>query len=340
MNKAELRSSVLSARDKIEALRKKDSLIFPIFTDLHTYDTQYVCAERLLETLRFIGEQIDIDITVNLGDNLQMLGRERHIRNDELKELMSELLDEIYSAAGSPVININGNHDAIGTDFFKPDFWNEIVRGKYGNTNAHYDTLGSYFYVDLDKAATRFVVLSLPSDSDLNCENPKPMWKFGRKQLDWLEKVALDTDKYVIVLSHVPFYYSYSGDEDIMIEVWNGERTASSHIADLCGEIADCDRAVKIINEFAEKSGRLAACFSGHTHYDKLLASNEKIESGADAGRVNPLSCCQVVTTTASRCDEGESEPRLAIDIAVWTPSAKKLDIVRVGNGDDRKVRL
>lgn len=340
MNKAELRSNVLLAKNKIEALRKADSLIFPIFTDLHTYDIQYAYAQRLLGVLRLIREEIEIDITVNLGDNLQMLGRERHILNDELKELMSELLDEIYSVAGSFVINVNGNHDAIGTDFFKPDFWNEIVKGKYGITNAHYDAFGSYFYVDFDEAKTRFVILSLPSDSDLDSENPKPIWAFGERQLNWLEKDALDTDKYVIILSHVPLYYGYSGDEDIMIEVWDGEKVASSHIADLCGEIADCDRAAKIINEFAERSARLVACFSGHTHYDLLLEPHEKNKSGDGADRVNPLSCCQVVTTTASRWAEDESELKLAVDIAVWTPSTQMLDIVRVGDGDDRHVPM
>ena len=86
-----------------------------------------------------------------------MLGRNIHISNSDLKVVMEEILGSIYEVINTPLLLTNGNHDAIGTDFFKSDFWNRVVKNKFGNRDAVYDVAGSYYYVDYDKADTRLV---------------------------------------------------------------------------------------------------------------------------------------------------------------------------------------
>lgn len=336
--KQNLTKTVVSAKEKVEALRKEDSLVFPVFTDLHSEGADCEWLIKLCEALKLITEEIQCDMVANLGDNLGMLGRNQHISNKNLKTLFKDMLDIIYESINCPLITANGNHDAIGTDFFKPDFWNDIVKNNYGNTNAVYDTTGSYYYVDFEKAKTRFVVLSVPSESDLDAEHPTPLWAFGKKQIDWLEKEALDVKDNVIILIHVPFYYHDNGDKATFIEVWNGEKTAMSYITDLYGRIEDVDKAIAVIDEFNEKSDtNLVACFSGHTHCDSLLPPHQERISNSECD-FNPLPCHQIVTTGTFIPESEHKEFGISIDIAVWTPSENELNIIRVGDGDDRNI--
>jgi len=318
----ELISSVTAAKAKVASLRADDSVVFPIFTDLHANSASDPKVGTLCELLSLITSETDCDMVVDLGDNPNMLGRSEHISNPDLKKFFEDVLGQIHTACGVPLVNVNGNHDAIGTDFFKPDFWNDIVKHKFGTDFTVYDDSGSYFYFDIDKAKTRFITLSVPHESDLWAENPTPIWSFGDRQLDWLESTALDTDYDIIILMHVPGWGRYSGDMTKMLGVWNGEKAAMSRIADLCGWIDDIDRASAILKAH---SGRIVAALGGHTHSDSVFAAYE------DNGKhTNPFHFPQVTTAAAFIS--------MTVDIAVWTPSAGALTLVRVGNGEDRRI--
>lgn len=322
------------AKLKIENLRAEDSLVLPIFTDLHTDNVAHKDAQKIIEVLKLITREIDVDAVINLGDNVSMLGRRLHITNDELKKVMEDLFSAIYEAVNRPLIMVHGNHDAIGTDFFKPDFWNGIVKNKFGVQSAEYSASGSYYYLDCEKAKTRLVILSIPSESDLEAEHPTPVWAFGESQLKWLKDIALDTENNVIIISHVPLYYSYNGGETRLLETWNGEKVTSSHYADLCGWIEDRDEAAKIIEAFNGKSGaKVIACLSGHTHKDSLWMPFEEKDD-----HTNPLPCHQVVTGRACPPECESSEFGVSVDIAVWTPSKNEFNLIRIGDGEDREI--
>ncbi len=326
--------SVEEAKEKIESIRGSDSLVFPIFADLHTEDADHEFMKKLIPTLKLITEKIEYDAVINLGDNFDMLGRTIHITNDELKNRYERIFSSIYNAAKHPVINVNGNHDGLGTEFFKPDFWNSLVKGKYDNTSACYGDDGCYHYIDYEKANTRLVVLSLPYDSDIESEMPTPIWSFGTNQLKWLKDTALNTDKAVIILSHVPFYYKYTGDTEAKIGVWTGKEAKETYIASICASPDDADEAVAIIDEFAAgPDTRLVACLSGHIHYDSFWLPHEEKD-----GKKNPLPCHQVVTTSACIAMNFKPEMGICIDVAVWTPSKGEFNIIRIGDGDDRKI--
>lgn len=327
-------ASVDEAVEKINAMRAEDSLVFPIFTDLHTKDIDDEYMDRLIPALKLITEKLDYKAVINLGDNFGMLGRDIHISNEELKARFERVFTTVYDAVKHPVINVNGNHDAPGTDFFNPDFWNEITKGKYGNTMAVYGDEGCYYYIDYREANTRLVILSLPYDSDIEADMPTPLWGFGKKQLNWLKETALNTDKDVIILSHVPFWYKYFGDTESTLGVWTGSEAKESYISALCGWIEDLDEAVSIIEEYDKRPDtRLVACLSGHMHTDSFWTPYE-----AKGERKNPLPCHQVVTTATCFTENVELETGISIDVAVWTPSKGELNMVRIGDGEDRKV--
>ena len=326
--------SLHNAKIELVQKRKSDSVVFPIFSDLHTLSVDFEWTEDLMQALQMITKDVKCDFVLNLGDSMGMLGRDEHITNNDLKKLLTKTFDEIYRSINCPMFVVNGNHDGIGTDFFDADFWNEITKGKFSNVDAEYDDEGSYYYVDFEESNTRFVVLSLPSGSDLKADYPAPLWRFGEKQIKWLEQKALNTCKKVIILNHVPFWYDYMGDKTTTLAVWDGEKERVSYIKDLCGTIEDIDEISKVLNTFNERTGNLVVVLSGHMHKDSLYGPFEATEKYNS----NPLSCPQVAVTGAFLPWKEHQDVGISIDIAVWTPSENSLELIRVGDGESRKV--
>ncbi len=317
---------IASVVKRIASVRKESSLIFPMFSDLHVDGTNTPEAENLLNALSVISDALDPNAVIDLGDNLSMLGRKHHVSNQQLTEILTKLFDAVHNVVDCPLFLVNGNHDAVGTDFFKPTLWNQIVRGKYDRGMAHPHERGSYYYVDYEQAELRMVFLSVPHESDLTLEHPTPLWAFGTEQLNWLENEALNTNYSVLLFSHVPFFYRYRGDTTKIYEVWDGEKTATTCVDALCGWIDDTEQAAAIVAQ----RGNVIACFGGHTHEDSLWEPYER--RGED---VNYLPCRQVVTTHAAH---HPSDVGVAIDILVWNPDEKQVHLIRFGEGTDRTI--
>ena len=341
-----------AVRKRVKAVRKKDSLVLLVFSDLHANEVDAPVVTRLTEAVKGLTEAIPTDAVVDLGDNLAMLGRDRHISNDDLQGVLDGLFGKVTEAAACPVFFLNGNHDAIGTDFFDPVFWNRILGEKFNRGAENRAPDGGYFTVDFEKSNTRLVCLSLPYDSDLEVKFPTPCWEFGQKQLQWLAHRALDTQRDVILCCHVPLYYEYRGDKTSMLGVWDGEKARQSYISALCGWISDREVAEGILDAFQageafenaefgismpkrETAGRLKACFSGHTHVDSLWAPKEV--RGEDR---NPLPCPQAVVKSVAPPWKNITPCNAAVEMVVWTPSEQVFHLIRFGDGEDREIRL
>lgn len=318
-------------KNEVVRLKKPNSLVFPLYSDLHCRGIENEATDLFVDCLGKLCDEINPDAVINMGDNFAMLGREEHIQNAELIEKFEALLTVVKDKINCPLLLMNGNHDAIGTDFFKSEFWLSIVNGKYDEGLAKREEGKAYFYVDLDDAKTRFVFMSVPSDSDLYAEYPTPLWRFGEAQLEWLDRIALNTDYKVLLFSHVPFFYKYTGDMESKLSVWNGEYEAKSYISTLCGWIDDAKEAAEIV----KARGNVIACFSGHVHIDFLREPYEVIGE-----HINHLPCRQVVTRNAlghSR-DGSENVFEMAIDVMVYDPNTQTIDLIRFGDGKDRRV--
>ncbi len=325
----QIKNKVLEAGEKIAQLRRADSLVLALFSDIHVGSVDDGRVDLLCETLSHINAEINLDAVVDLGDNPSMLGRRYHSTNEELTEFFTKLLSKIQAAAGVPLICVNGNHDAVGTDFFNADFWNAIVKNKFGVSNAVYGG-GSYFYIDYPRSKTRVIVLSVPCGSDLTAEMPTPLWRYGEEQLEWLEGVALDTDYDILLLCHTPPYDYYIGDMEATLGTWDGEKGRVSTIAALCGWTDDSEKIAEITSSHTRS--KILAMFSGHTHFDSLW---QPFENRGDF--TNPLACTQVVMKGPAH-ELDEQSVGMAVDIAVWTPSENTFKIFRVGDGEDREI--
>ena len=313
-------------KEKISALKREDYLIFPLFSDIHVNGKEDEALKKLNRAVKLICDEIKPDMVINLGDILSMLGRSEHISDRTLVKKLKEVCDSVKENVNCPLYIINGNHDGAGTDFFKPELWNELDIDGYADGKLIREKGKSYFY--LDAKETRFVFLSIPSDSDTDGQLPAPVWAFGKEQLDWLENEALNTKKDVLLFSHVPFFSGYRGDMERMIDAWTGNAVKKAYVFELSGQIDDKDEAVKII----EKAKNVVACFSGHMHKDSFWAPYEMQED-----RKNPLPCHQVVTKNPVAFSWQADKYDLAVDIVLWNYKERKISVLRMGDGQDKE---
>ncbi len=325
---------------KLSALASKErDFTAAILTDMHLTDAENASFAALLEVLKLADSTLGLDAVIDLGDNLGMLGRNFHSSNAEIIEILDKIHAKLAANSSAPILSINGNHDAVGTDFFKLELWNAAVGDKFNAGIArHAETpegKSAYYYVDFDAYKLRAISLSTPWSSDLEAEMPTPLWEIGAAQLDWLESTALaiPAEWRVAIFMHVPANSVYEGDMEKTLDVWTGTRAAKSRIADLCGWLEDRPRFEAILTAFAAKNpGSLTAAISGHNHVDQLFLPGD-----GEGSELNRLPCPQINLPAAFNPRLG-SEYKFAFDIL--TLSGGRLELTRLGNGSDRDVEL
>lgn len=340
---------------KIKMHSSENSLVIPIFTDLHARSEEDAVLEKTVMFLDKLSNGIALDAVLGLGDNLSMLGRKYHVSNERIQSLLSNIFDRVHHATNVPLLLVHGNHDGIGTDFFKADFWYSVVGEKYDQGFVQREGNSAYFYLDYEKQSMRVIALSIPCGSDINDTDPTPIWAFGQKQLKWLAEKALDVpaDWDVLVLCHVPFFSEYRGERESKLAVWLGDRETEAFKCNLCGWIDDRTAAEAILwayhegktyedqqngicADFSNKSGKLIACLSGHKHIDMFLQPGEAI--GLDQNR---LPCAQVVTASADVIHNKPLRDNIqygvSLDVLVLNPRERKMAFIRLGDGEDRQ---
>ncbi len=350
------------AAARVEVLRRNDSLVFPIFTDIHINSVNDAAASELLDAMEALSDRIPADGVLALGDNPDMLGRTEHASNEKIHGVLQGLLDRVASRWQCPLFAINGNHDGIGTDFFDAEFWYSVVGNRYdwGMANRDKDGHSAYYYVDFPASRVRIVFLSLPCGSRLTAEDPTPLWEYGREQLRWLAQTALNTSLSVLIAAHVPFYYDYYGDRTKKLGVFNGTIPTETFISALCGWIADRPAAQAIFEAFRNHTAydngdygirmrpsapeaELIGFISGHIHTDSLWQPGECRPVHDDnvlKERCNSLPCVQLVVSASNiRINSvlrKQAKWPVCMDIAVISPSERRFSTVRYGDGEDR----
>lgn len=348
---------------EILKIRKDDTVIFPVFTDLHIHSIEEPAVSEMLDAMETLSDRLSPNGVIALGDNLGMLGRERQASNEEISDLIRNLLARVNAQWKCPVFPVNGNHDGWGTDFFDPEFWYSMTGSVYDKGQAVRDPAqphSAYYFIDYPDPKLRVIVLSLPSGSNLTEKDPFPIWAYGKEQLQWLAEVALDTDFSVLLITHVPLYYECPRNIPQKLRVFTGEKITETPIANLCGWIEDRELAEAVFRAFSEHKGyeneeygihlnpssdsaALIGCISGHMHRDSTWQAEEEKISPAeelDTGGRNPLPCIQFVigsSAIALNYDYARTaELPLCMDIVLITPSEHRIDLIRYGEGSSR----
>ena len=141
-----IEANIADAAARVAQVRTENALVFPIFTDLHTENPGNADTQQFFRVLQTLCNRIKPNGVIDLGDNLAMLGRKNHIATASVQELLRTIFDAVQTAAGGPLYTINGNHDGVGTDFFKPIVWNDVAKVQYDAGTARYAANSSYYY--------------------------------------------------------------------------------------------------------------------------------------------------------------------------------------------------
>lgn len=319
-------SAVDEAITKVKALQDgggNDVVNFCWFSDIHyggdktyTGNVGVLCAK--------IMEECDIPLALMGGDTISA-GANNYATEDILLSKFDGAW-EIYDPIGAErLMLVSGNHeDAYGSysdgtatihyvnkaDPLK--IWNKLYRPQSKDFRRVFGGNGTYFYIENVPQKVRFVCMNssyYDGKGYTNGTTKAMSIGFGTEQLDWFESTALSVDDgwSVVVAMHIPPISGYAAEFN------NAEYT----------------RVRSIISNGAEN---IIGVFCGHMHRSNVYT--------------NDLPCPIITVTCAINTPyDGTTAERVAgtstetsIDIVSINKKTKKINMTRLGHGEDRVV--
>lgn len=220
---------------------QKNSICFGIQTDSHYYTG---LNDNVGKNLSELSQLVPFDFIANLGDIIQGYNTTRFDTHDYMRKSMTDIVSKYINGTTCPVLFALGNHDSnfmyankTSTDEFGFDeLFGRLIKPVYNTAPNVSMTNGKHYYY-LDVLSARIIVLN-------TCDGATPH-SFGvsSAQIDWFKKEALNTDKPIIVLSHMPlissfenanYTASYAQIQNALIAHKNNGKTV---IACICGHI-------------------------------------------------------------------------------------------------------
>ena len=325
-------AATIDAVNSIE-LPKPDTAVSFIFasdihldpdpTTSHTDDIGKICAEVM--------RACDIPFFITGGDNsTQSTG----FMPTAFEKNVQTVLDQLSPIPRKNILMALGNHDgATGskkidgeTYYYRHQLSNEersrVFFGwqRESNPYKHFDSDGTYFYLDDSSTKTRFIILNsfwsewegdetgFVSDAQHSFfEYPH----FGPRQLRWFAQEALDMPpEYaaVIVTHHAPSARDFDIFKGI-VDAYSGKGYYEGAYAG-----AEEWQATQIAVDYRNAAGEIIAVFQGHLHRDTVS------EVFAD------VPCINVTTTGAYWAVKGDD----AVERVEGTASEFAVDVVRI----------
>ena len=320
---------------KIDQIRDEDTLIFSLCTDVHgtNYPDNYTPDEnlqltgskgyrnyqKLAKIIALLSEKSGADFIANLGDTIAATTDEAvdDFNHSENKRRFSEF-SRIISSGNIPYLYTIGHHEMFKLNIdgvSKSEICGSALRyTRYLNPVYNQeDSDCAYYYVDFDQPGypdVRYI--------SLDCCTENHGAKYSDTEIAWIRNTALNTDKPVIVVSHM------------------GTRAVNSLSTPVNGElVADC------LNNFVSSGGKVLAFIHGHTHCDNIITPSESGDSYPDITSL----CSWCYTPSVSDVLGGnpsveqrlyDSYSEFAIDIYAVNCKTGSINIFRFGAGSDR----
>lgn len=215
--------------------------------------------ETVIIPLKNLTKRMGFDFIANLGDLT------RGYEFDTTAEMQSDLTEAVrryVDGVNAPVLLAIGNHEddvlyttntivgsgnnSLDEVILKDELYAKMVKPvKYTLPNMTQNGKSPYYYVDFDTVrvvmlCTRDLPFHQISSTDIGIENHA----VSDEQVEWFETEALNTDKAIIVMCHVPLVGAALGST----EVTNGSRIVAA------------------LAEFKTTGGTIISCNYGHTH--------------------------------------------------------------------------
>lgn len=239
-------------REKIQTIQTAQGtkFSFAIQTDTHYYNGS---SDSAGNNLKLLTNYVGFDFVANLGDVIRGYADETIDSPENMRAAMTEIMHRYVTGISCPLLIAMGNHDTNkmwadafgGEPFALGEVWGREFRPAF-NTNSKAVTRTGlmYYYTDFDDV--RVIVLNTQDGGN-------GAFGIGQTQVSWLTNTALNTDKAVLVLSHVP-----------LIDGWSISSNYDSSYAN----------AVAAIKAFQTNGGTVIGCMSGHTHTQETQTVN------------------------------------------------------------------
>ena len=310
----------------MESITDGDAFIF--ITDTHWGDNVQVSPN----IINHIKKNTNVQKVIFGGDVVRAFGTKDKIKED-VYGFNSEVKDYIDSRNYFPTI---GNHDftikfersaddQTGYTYGVPFAYNSSVKPLESYVSLINQKM--FYYFDNPVQKVRYIMVNTEEEVNYG-DNP---WGVGahitQQQLDWLTNDALNVpsdDWHVVTIGHVPIHPyapSHDGALDILRYALEGytNKSKASFTAPY-GTVLNTD--------FSTYKGKMVGYFCGHNHKDTDFVGENmlNISTGCDA-RYNDDQWQRVAGTVSEQL----------FDVVVIDKDTKKINMVRIGAGENRQ---
>ena len=282
-----------SYRDKLNRIvsnQNANTITFSWITDVHTEESDKKCVTLGYNYLKRVADNISLDFMINGGDNiLGHKGKQAELSNH--RKLAEKLAPyKPFYLIGNHDTNVGETPLSMSTVIHPRELYN-IYGRKFKDEVVWGNKEQMYYYKDIEEKNIRMIFLNT-SDyiyEDDGTGHSKLGGSMGvrQEQVRWFGEVALNTDKEVIVFTHIPLLTSAEGiigtGETLprnmiafkgLLEAFkNGTRYKYSYTdpATLLQPYFNCSVDV----DFATKGqGKVICVISGHVHLDQVVEQN------------------------------------------------------------------
>lgn len=296
-----------------------DNLTFALQSDTH-YKYNNVDNRGGIQNFSKITKYLSCDFIGNLGDLIR--GTELDTYEDSINDLSYMMLDYFINIGyGTPFLPVKGNHEDGSLFVYRSNNASEnptnyglehlVTDDKlyakifHNLKNAEFPNVKNPMYYYYDVRGYRVIVLNC-IDITLSENKDGSMYGYGgwndhnygygNEQLNWLSNVALNTDKKVIVFTHIPLLENLTSEKAKNSDVVIGLLDAFIHGTSYTIERTDSSQypspsafPVSINAKFAN-SGNVIGVFCGHTHKEQCVDKN--VENGILYPHINIKNGC------------------------------------------------
>ena len=338
-----------SYRDKLNRIvsnQNANTVTFGWITDVHTEESDKKCVTLGYNYLKRVADNISLDFIINGGDNiLGHKGKQAELSNH--RKLAEKLAPyKPFYLIGNHDTNVGETPLSMGTVIHPRELYN-IYGRKFKDEVVWGNRDQMYYYKDIEDKNIRMIFLNT---SDYVYEDDGTGYsKLGgsmgvrQEQVRWFGEVALNTDKEVIVFTHIPLLTSGEGiigtGENLprnmiafkgLLEAFkNGTRYSYSYTdpATLLQPYFNCSVDVDFTNK---GQGKVIAVISGHVHLDQMVEINgikhiTTLDEYND--KWHELSPDRIPFTNSG----------FAFDVVNLNTAKKTINFYRFGAGEDRE---
>lgn len=309
----------------IDATQNK-SIVFAIVTDSHNYFDGWDNWSNTAKNLYLLNRAFPLDFVAHLGDII-----EGNQDKDSSETYLSEVVTDLRRA-NQNVVTLTGNHEdnhpyynINGTGLIN-DAERYSLLNRYNDANVQRIGTEQYFYFDFPNENMPIRIICLNGFlGDGHLGNDGNSWGYTDDEVAWVRDVALQTNKQVLFLSHMPLSKIYIRTYELGYELHNS------------------DALKAVIGQFINNGGIVIGFFCGHTHKDFMVQNDlgvYEVQTGCQNAHQNgtPGSYSYndgLYTPTAPTRRAGTAEEELW-DVVVVSPVEGRVEIIRFGAGNDR----